>query len=138
MSLVDPSAAHKEDASDKLFSMAGSKILEKLQVPTPIAPTGGAGAGGATALSASAPSPTAVGGAAGLGDLFSGIKAGATRFLNYLTYYEMKARAGTVGKGVGQLLDKLSPSVQHIHLIGHSLAAGWPLPSAFCILLPHG
>ena len=52
--------------------------------------------------------------------MFSGIKAGATRFLNYLTYYEMKARAGTVGKGVGQLLDKLGPAVQRIYIIGHS------------------
>jgi hypothetical protein len=120
VSLVNPSAAHKEDASDKLFSMAGSKMLEKLQVPTPIAPAGGAEAGGATALSANAPSPAAAGGAAGLGDLFSGIKAGAIRLLNYLTYYEMKARAGSVGKGVGQLLDKLPSSVQRIYLIGHS------------------
>jgi hypothetical protein len=60
------------------------------------------------------------GGAAGLGDLFSGIKAGATRFLNYLTYYEMKARAGTAGKGVAQLLDRVASAVQRVYLIGHS------------------
>lgn len=122
VSLVDPAAAHKEDASDKLFSLSGSKILEKLQVPTPVAAAGGAGAGagGATALGGGATAPQSTGGAAGLGDLFSGIKAGATRLLNYLTYYEMKARAGTVGTGVGKLLDKLAPSVQRIHLIGHS------------------
>ena len=48
--LVDPGAAHKEDASDKLFSMSGSKMLEKLRTPTPISPAGGAGVGGATAL----------------------------------------------------------------------------------------
>jgi len=118
--LVDPAAAHKEDASDKLFSLSGSQILEKLQVPTPVAPASGAGGGGATALGGGATTPQAAGGAAGLGDVFSGIKAGATRLLNYLTYYEMKARAGTVGAGVGQLLDKLAPSVQRIHLVGHS------------------
>jgi hypothetical protein len=40
---------------------------------------------------------------------FSGIKSGAIRFLNYLAYYEMKKRAGTVGqKGVGPLLDRLA------------------------------
>jgi hypothetical protein len=122
--LLDPGAAHKEDASDKLFNMNGSKMLEKLQVPTPITPTSSGGAaGGATALAGSAPTPMAAGGAAGLGDVFSGIKAGATRFLNYLTYYEMKARAGTVGKGVGQLLDKLSSSVERIYLIGHSFGS---------------
>jgi hypothetical protein len=59
------------------------------------------------------------GGAAGLCDLFSGIKAGATRFLNYLTYYEMKARAGTVGKGAAQLLDRVASAVQRIYHIGH-------------------
>jgi hypothetical protein len=100
--------------------MSGSKMLEKLQSPTPISPASGAGVGGATALVGNTQSSAAAGGAAGLGDLFSGIKAGATRFLNYLTYYEMKARAGTVGKGVGQLLDKLGPAVQRIYLIGHS------------------
>jgi hypothetical protein len=41
--------------------------------------------------------------------------------LNYTTYYEMKTRAGTVGKnGVAPLIDKLAPQVQRIHLIGHS------------------
>ena len=41
--------------------------------------------------------------------------------LNFTTYYEMKARAGTVGKnGVGQLIDHLAPQVERIHLIGHS------------------
>ena len=41
--------------------------------------------------------------------------------LNFTTYYEMKARAGNVGKnGVAKLIDKLAPQVQRIHLIGHS------------------
>src|SRR6185437_11606440 len=52
---------------------------------------------------------------------FSGIKAGAMRFLNYFTYYEMKERAGTVGrKGVAPLVDRLAGSVERIHLVGHS------------------
>jgi pimeloyl-ACP methyl ester carboxylesterase len=32
----------------------------------------------------------------------------------------MKARAGTVGKGVGALLDTLPASIERIHLVGHS------------------
>ena len=41
--------------------------------------------------------------------------------LNFTTYFEMKARAGTVGKnGVAPLIDRLAPQVQRIHLIGHS------------------
>jgi pimeloyl-ACP methyl ester carboxylesterase len=63
----------------------------------------------------------AAGGAAGWGDIFKGIKAGAIRFMNYLTYFEMKARAGTVGaKGVAPLIDKLSRPGLRIHLVGHS------------------
>ena len=42
------------------------------------------------------------GGAAGLKELLSGFKAAAMNVLNFTTYFEMKARAGTVGKkGVG-------------------------------------
>ena len=43
--------------------------------------------------------PGAMGGAAGIGDLFSGIKAAARRILNYATYYQMKERAGMIGAG---------------------------------------
>ncbi|MDN5882797.1 MAG: alpha/beta hydrolase, partial [Nitrosospira sp.] len=45
----------------------------------------------------------------------------AMNILNYTTYYEMKTRAGAVGRnGVAPLIDKLASQVQHIHLIGHS------------------
>jgi hypothetical protein len=63
------------------------------------------------------------GGAAGLGDAFSGIDAGVIRLLNFLTYYEMKDRAGKVGVGLGKFIDSLSPSLKRIHLIGHSFGA---------------
>jgi hypothetical protein len=94
-------------------------MLEKLKMPTPLVSSGGGG-GGAASLGAR-PITTSAGGAAGLGDIFSGIKAGAIRFLNYLAYYEMKQRAGTVGqKGVGPMLDRLADNAQRIHLVGHS------------------
>jgi hypothetical protein len=118
LGLVDRSAADKDDATDKLFKLTGAQILEKLEVDTPriaVSPSGG----GAAALHNDATAPLA-GGAAGLGDSFKGIKAGAIRLLNFLTYYEMKARAGTVGKGVGALLDTLPASIERIHLVGHS------------------
>src|SRR5436189_3791 len=61
------------------------------------------------------------GGAAGLATFLSGFKAAVMNVLNFTTYYEMKARAGNVGKnGVAKLVDKLAPQVQRIHLIGHS------------------
>jgi hypothetical protein len=117
--LLDPSAAHDDDNSKLFFKMNGSTMLEKLKVPTPLVSKPGGSGGAATVRNRAPVSPA--GGAAGLGDLFSGIKAGAIRFLNYLTYYEMKKRAGTVGHdGVGPMLDRLSGKVQRIHLVGHS------------------
>jgi hypothetical protein len=119
LGLVDKGAAHKDDATDKLFKLSGTQLLEKLKLDTPLPPPS-TGGGGAAALRTETPT-TVSGGAAGLGDAFSGVKAGATRLLNFLTYYEMKARAGTVGNGVGNLLDqKLPSSVERINMVGHS------------------
>jgi hypothetical protein len=119
-SLLDESAANEEDNSALFFALDGSVMLEKLKMPTPVVSSGGGGGGGAASIGAR-PTMAAAGGAAGLGDIFSGIKAGAIRFLNYLAYYEMKQRAGTVGqKGVGPMLDRLAKGVQRIHLVGHS------------------
>ncbi len=119
-SLLDESAAHEEDNSALFFKLDGSVMLEKLKMPTPLVSSGGGGGGGAASLGAH-PKTAPAGGAAGLGDIFSGIKSGAIRFLNYLAYYEMKKRAGTVGqKGVGPLLDRLADNVERIHLVGHS------------------
>jgi hypothetical protein len=119
-SLLDKSAAHEEDNSKLFFQLDGSVMLEKLKMPTPLVSSGAGGGGGAASLGAH-PSTTPTGGAAGWGDVFSGIKAGAIRFLNYLAYYEMKKRAGTVGQaGVGPMLDRLANNVQRIHLVGHS------------------
>ncbi|MBA2623843.1 MAG: hypothetical protein H0U88_09540 [Chthoniobacterales bacterium] len=119
-SLLDPSAAHDEDNSKLYLKMKGSEMIEKLKVPTPLAARDSGGGGGAASVTRAA-AKTSEGGAAGLGDIFSGVKAGAMRFLNYFTYYEMKARAGTVGqKGVGPMLDRLAGKVQRLHLVGHS------------------
>src|SRR5262245_4754319 len=119
-SLLDESAAHEEDNSALFFKLDGSVLLEKLKMPTPLVSTGQAGGGGAASLGTH-PKATPAGGSAGLGDIFSGIKSGAIRFLNYLAYYEMKKRAGIVGqKGVGPMLDRLANNVQRIHLVGHS------------------
>ena len=119
-SLLDESAADEEDNSALFFKLDGAVMLEKLKMPTPVVPSGGGGKGGAASLGAH-PTTAPAGGAAGLGDIFSGVKAGAIRFLNYLAYYEMKKRAGTVGQqGVGPMLDRLAGNVQRIHLVGHS------------------
>jgi hypothetical protein len=53
----------------------------------------------------------------------SGMRAGADRLLNFATYYQMKERAGLVGRtGVYQVLRAIrgrQPGVK-VHLIGHS------------------
>lgn len=119
-SLLDESAANEEDNSALFFKLDGAVMLEKLKMPTPVVSSGSGSKGGAASLGAHS-STAPAGGAAGLGDIFSGVKAGAIRFLNYLAYYEMKKRAGTVGQqGVGPMLDRLAGNVQRIHLVGHS------------------
>jgi hypothetical protein len=66
------------------------------------------------------------GGAAGFGDAFGRLWNGAKEALRQLTYFEMKKRAGVVGKqGLGPLLGRLAdadPDLR-IHLLGHSFGA---------------
>jgi hypothetical protein len=55
----------------------------------------------------------------------SGTRAAVARFLNQLTYYEMKKRAGVVGLAlVDAVLSKLKPARPiRLHLVGHSFGA---------------
>ena len=67
-----------------------------------------------------------VGSAMGLGSavqgLFNGARAAVGRFLNQLTYFEMKKRAGIVGVSLtDNVLGKLTPArAIRLHLVGHS------------------
>lgn len=62
-----------------------------------------------------------MGKAQGLGDFISKAANAVTNLMNLGTYFEMKQRAGTVGKiGVAPLIDELVTRVQRIHLVGHS------------------
>ena len=69
---------------------------------------------------------TGEGGAAGIGNPFPRLWNGAKEALRQLTYFEMKKRAGVVGKqGLGPLLGRIAqadPDVR-IHLMGHSFGA---------------
>jgi hypothetical protein len=65
-------------------------------------------------------------GAAGLADPIGGIWHGAKEALRQLTYWQMKNRAGVVGRaGLGPVLAHLPTAVPgvRIHLIGHSFGA---------------
>ncbi|MEO8595707.1 MAG: hypothetical protein ABI759_20475 [Candidatus Solibacter sp.] len=121
-SLLDKSAANKEDASASFFKQNGDDLMNNLKVDEDDLDEDVKGPGGAMSmgLGVGGGGPQ-VEGAAGLGAILSGFKAAAMNVLNFTTYFEMKARAGTVGKnGVGPLIDKLAPQVEKIHLIGHS------------------
>jgi hypothetical protein len=69
---------------------------------------------------------TGEGGAAGIGSPFGRLWNGAKEALRQLTYFEMKKRAGVVGKqGLGPLLGRIAqadPEVR-VHLLGHSFGA---------------
>ena len=65
-------------------------------------------------------------GEAGIGDALRGALHGAKEALRQLTYWQMKNRAGTVGRsGLGPLLGRVrevAPGVR-VHLVGHSFGA---------------
>jgi hypothetical protein len=111
----------REDASNRFLRTPGDQLLRALSAPVmPIAPSS-TGEGRALSLRLKEQR----GGAAGLGDLFDGIKAAAWRMLNYTTYYQMKERAGVVGaclNGVLKDVRQLRADLR-IHLVGHSFGA---------------
>ena len=122
-SLLDPTAATDEDASKTFFKDNGNELMKNLKVAEDDLDeeVTGDGQGSASLPLGVGTVHAAVGGAASLATFLSGFKAAAMNVLNFTTYFEMKARAGNVGKnGVAKLVDKLAPQVQRIHLIGHS------------------
>ena len=129
--ILNPDAAHKEDASLEFFTQDADTLFDEMSDPVsaPLA-TGGGGAAGLDANE---------GGAAGLKDMLGGVIAGARRLVNFTTYYEMKERAGTVGRtGVTQMLTAIrqaKPDVR-LHLVGHSF--GGRLVTAAANELPPG
>jgi pimeloyl-ACP methyl ester carboxylesterase len=106
-----------EEGSTEFFDRPGREILATLSTPTTL-PAASEDEGGAATMGEGP-----AGGAANLGDFFTGIGAAALRVANYATYYLMKERAGIVGRdGVSKAVTAImakSPSL-HVHLIGHS------------------
>ena len=107
---------------------ADDTLLKQLGSPPPkVASSGGGGAAGlGFGHKPAAPTGPTFQGAAGIGDFLKGIAAGASNLLNYVTYYQMKDRAGVVGRnGVNQVVQKIHsalPSVR-VHLVGHSFGS---------------
>jgi len=111
--VLNPDHAHEDDGSREFFELEPEDLFERFaqEVPVPLQ----VGEGGAASVDE--------GGAAFLGDLLSGVKAAARRIANFATYYQMKTRAGTVGKG-GAAATLIRVRERHpglpIHLVGHS------------------
>jgi pimeloyl-ACP methyl ester carboxylesterase len=119
-SILPRTAAQADDGSDEFFTRDAVELLQDLARPVVAPPPSGQG-GGALSLDDDAGSVT--GEAAGIRDLWGGIKAGARRLLNFTTYCKMKERAGLVGKtGVTDVLRQVRKQLPQIkiHLIGHS------------------
>ena len=75
---------------------------------------------------AAAMSLAPVGNAEGIGNPFTALWSGAREVLRTLSYYEMKNRAGVVGrKGLGPLIGALDgpDGAPRVHLMGHSFGA---------------
>ena len=123
-SLLSAGDAQPEDASTDFFQQSGKDLMDRLSKPTLVGRPGTTTSGGAAAIGPLTMPATGV--AAGLGDTLSGALSGARNLLNYATYYLMKARADTVGRGgVNGLLRQLKatrPDLR-LHLIGHSFGA---------------
>ena len=108
--------------SERAQKQGGNSVLQSFGQP--ILPTQKVGQGGGAGMGNLAGNPALRGGAAGLGDFFHGIKAGALRLLNLTTYYVMKDRAGKIGRdSVNPMLQRIqaaTPQALRFHLMGHS------------------
>ncbi|MFI6296508.1 hypothetical protein ACIBEJ_33295 [Nonomuraea sp. NPDC050790] len=64
-------------------------------------------------------------------NLIGGFLEGAKRLVDFVAYYEMKARAGTIGeRGLAAFLRNQVPAGVRVHLVGHSF--GGRMISAAC------
>ena len=112
-----------DEIPDALFEIDGDQMLEELGMARDEETDAAVMGGIASVGGLGDPDGDPMGGIAGLGSFFSGIRSGAGNALNMITYYKMKARAGTVGrKGLAPVLREVKeekPDIR-IHLVGHS------------------
>jgi hypothetical protein len=108
---------------DKFRSTDAETLFDNLDSPSNFAMKKKRGGGGVASLQSKS---NAVSGLISrLDGAFSGVTGAAWRMLNYLTYYQMKERAGTVGRGLAQVLSELKSAHpdMRLHLVGHSFGA---------------
>ena len=109
-----------EDASDRFFSKDPEVIFDAFLAPVRVRPPAD-GTGRAQGVNDDS------GAAAGVLDQAAGAVGAAFRLVNYLTYYQMKERAGVIGVGLNKALGSIraadGDAKRAIHLIGHSFGA---------------
>ncbi|HEY0606385.1 MAG TPA: hypothetical protein VGD58_25905 [Herpetosiphonaceae bacterium] len=116
--LMPSSPAQEGEVPQQFFKLSDKTLMERLAKPPRI--DGAAHTvGGGAALGAAGHAA----GNTGFGEMLTGVKAAALNLLNFVTYYQMKDRAGVVGQqGLYQVLRKLRekrPDLK-LHLMGHS------------------
>jgi hypothetical protein len=122
--LIDPSDQNRdqrgsEDNSDIFFEGQPKLIFQNATQNVPASASAPAESAAAQAKDTGPAEPA--GKAQGIGAFFSKAANAVTNLMNLSTYFEMKQRAGTVGKnGVAPLIDELVSQVDRIHLVGHS------------------
>lgn len=108
-----------EEGSEPIFDITAQEAFRNLDRPIPARRRSTPGSGGAAVAGSG-------GAAANLGDMGRGVFAAARRLLNLTTYYQMKERAGLVGRvGLHPVLQRLRlerPGMR-MHLVGHSFGA---------------
>ena len=132
-SLVTPEAAEPADAPDELFTLNGPDLLERLHsaARTGERPTHGdhdldddSGGAASVGVATGGRLDDETGEAAGLLDGLKNLWSKGRGLLNYVTYYEMKARAGRIGGGsVAPVLRDHVAGRARLHLVGHSFGA---------------
>jgi hypothetical protein len=112
--VLNPDENHHEDGSAEFFMSDPESLFQNLSGQVKFVP--GSRSGGATSMT--------TGGAANfITDAAEGVTAAARRIANFATYYQMKTRAGTVGRtGAGLMLARIREKRPElpIHLVGHS------------------
>jgi hypothetical protein len=114
------------DGSSLFVSLPAAEVFERFAQPLSLAEVPASNTGALSLGMASLDPGAQPGGAAGLGSAFSGIGAAAGNVLNLTTYYQMKERAGRIGRGgLNPLLRKWRAEVPslRLHLVGHSFGA---------------
>jgi hypothetical protein len=137
--LLPRSCADAEDASDRFFAMTPELLLANLSRTLNPPPNVPSEANAASVDPFASSSTSGLGGAASFRDVLGGVGASLLHYLNFTTYYLMKARAGDVGvKGVSPLVQAVRgarPELR-LHMIGHSF--GCRVATAAVNALPAG